>query len=173
LGLLTIGDGFVYLLLQSREAFPIQWFPLLFVGTNAAFLVFAIPIGRVADRWGRVPVFLAGHLALFSCYVLAAGPAGGTAATLGCLLLLGLFYAATDGVLAALVSQLAVPEHLGAALGTAQTVVALSRMVSAAAFGVLWYAVGPAPAAACVAVLLLPALGAATVLLRRTPRAVS
>ncbi|WP_314213461.1 MFS transporter [Pseudarthrobacter equi] len=173
LGLLTVGDGFVYLLLQSREAFPVQWFPLLFVGTNAAFLVFAIPIGRLADRWGRVPVFLAGHLALFACYLLAAVPAGGTAATLGCLLLLGLFYAATDGILAALVSQLAVPEHLGTALGTAQTVVALSRMVSAAAFGVLWYAAGPAAAAACVAVLLLPALGTATVLLRRTPRTVS
>ncbi|WP_259460249.1 MFS transporter [Pseudarthrobacter phenanthrenivorans] len=166
LGVLTIGDGFVYLLLQSREAFAVQWFPLLYVGTNVAFLIFAVPLGRLADRFGRVQVFLAGHVALAVCYLLAALPVGGTAATVGCLLLLGVFYAATDGVLAALVSQLAPIERLGTALGTAQTVVALSRMAAAAGFGVLWYAIGPGAAAACVAVLLAAALGAATVLLR-------
>jgi hypothetical protein len=55
---------------------------------------------------------------------------------------------------------------VGTALGTAQTVVALSRMASAAAFGVLWYAAGPAAAATCVALLLVPALVCAAVLLR-------
>jgi MFS family permease len=169
LGLLTVGDGFIYLLLQNREAFAVQWFPLLYVGTNIAFLAFAVPLGRLADRWGRVPVFLAGHAALLACYVLAAFPAAGTPATVGCLLLLGLFYAATDGVLAALVTQLAGPGSVGTALGTAQTVVALSRMASAAAFGVLWYAAGPAAAATCVALLLVPALVCAAVLLRTRP----
>lgn len=174
LGLLTIGDGFVYLLLQHREAFAVQWFPLLYVGTNVAFLVFAIPLGRLADRWGRVPVFLAGHVALLAGYVLAVLPLGGTAATLGCLLLLGVFYAATDGVLSALVSQLAPPERLGTALGTAQTVVAISRMAAAACFGILWYLLGPVAAAACVAGLLALAVPAAAFVLRSTAgRAVS
>jgi MFS family permease len=167
LGLLTIGDGFIYLLLQSRESFALQWFPLLYVGTNAAFLVFAIPLGRLADRFGRVKVFLAGHVALLLSYLLAALPAaGGTAATLGCLLLLGVFYAATDGILAALVSQRAAPARLGTALGTAQTVVALSRMASAAGFGVLWYALGAEAAVTVVSVLLVIALAASTALLR-------
>lgn len=173
LGLLTVGDGFVYLLLQDREAFAIEWFPLLYVGTNVAFLAFAVPLGRLADRWGRVTMFLAGHVALLACYALAAIPAGGGAATLGCLLLLGAFYAATDGVLAALVSQLAAPDRLGTALGTTQTVVALTRMASAAGFGVLWYATGPTVAAACVAVLLVPAVAVAGILLRRTAVQVS
>lgn len=173
LGLLTIGDGFVYLLLQDREAFAVEWFPLLYVGTNVAFLAFAVPLGRLADRWGRVTVFLAGHAALLACYVLATIPAGGGAATLGCLLLLGMFYAATDGVLAALVTQLAAPDRLGTALGTMQTVVALTRMASAAGFGVLWYVSGPTAAAACVAVLLVPAVAVAGVLLRRTAVQVS
>ena len=167
LGLLTIGDGFVYLLLQDREAFAVQWFPLLYVGTNVAFLVFAVPLGRLADRWGRVHVFLAGHVALLACYVLAVLPLGGTAATLGCLVLLGLFYAATDGVLSALVSQLAPPERLGTALGAAQTVVALSRMAAAACFGLLWYLLGPGTAAACVAGLLALAVPVAAIVLRR------
>jgi MFS family permease len=171
LGVLTIGDGFIYLLLQHRESFAIQWFPLLFVGTNAAFLLFAVPIGRIADRWGKVPVFLAGHGALLACYLLAGLPAAGIAATIGCLLLLGLFYAATDGVLAALVSQLATPDRLGTALGTAQTVVAVSRMAAASGFGVLWYTAGPGTAIAIVAVLLAAALAAAVLLFRgSTPK---
>jgi hypothetical protein len=34
LGLLTVGDGFVYLALQDRSGFATQWFPLLYVGTD-------------------------------------------------------------------------------------------------------------------------------------------
>lgn len=170
LGLLTIGDGFIYLILQDRGSFVVQWFPLLYVGTNVVFLLFAIPLGKLADRWGRIPVFLAGHLALLACYVLAALPFGGLGTTLGCLLLLGVFYAATDGVLAAMVSRLAPAENLATALGSAQTVVALSRMAAAAGFGVLWFVLGPVTAMLWVAGLLAAALAAGTVLLGGTRR---
>ncbi|MEI2279183.1 MFS transporter [Paenarthrobacter ilicis] len=142
LGLVTIGDGFIYLVLQARDSFAVQWFPLLFVGTNVVFLALAVPMGRLADRVGRVPVFVGGHVALLATYVLAAAPAGGLGTTLGCLVLLGAFYAATDGILAALTSQLTPPGKLATGIASAQTVVALSRMASSAGFGVLWYAVG-------------------------------
>lgn len=165
LGILTIGDGFVYLILQDKGSFAVQWFPLLYVGTNVVFLLFAIPLGKLADRWGRIPVFLGGHLALLACYVLAALPFGGLGATLGCLLLLGIFYAATDGVLAAIVSQLSPAANVATALGSAQTVVALTRMVAAAGFGVLWFLLGPVTAMICVAGLLAAALATGTVLM--------
>ena len=51
------------------------------------------------------------------------------------LLLLGTFYAATDGVLAALVSRLVSAEARGSGIAAAQTVVALTRFVSAVGFG--------------------------------------
>lgn len=165
LGILTIGDGFIYLILQDKGSFAVQWFPLLYVGTNVVFLLFAIPLGKLADRWGRIPVFLGGHLALLACYVLAALPFGGLGATLGCLLLLGIFYAATDGVLAAIVSQLSPAANVATALGTAQTVVALTRMVAAAGFGVLWFLLGPVTAMIWVAGLLAAALITGTVLM--------
>ena len=38
---------------SSRDAFAAQWFPLLYVGTNIAYLALAIPMGRLADRIGR------------------------------------------------------------------------------------------------------------------------
>jgi hypothetical protein len=38
LGLCTVGDGFLYLSLQRRDGFAALWFPLLYVGTNVAYL---------------------------------------------------------------------------------------------------------------------------------------
>ena len=54
LGVFTIGDGFVYLSLQARTDFAALWFPLLYVGTNVAFFIFAVPLGRLADRVGQI-----------------------------------------------------------------------------------------------------------------------
>lgn len=159
LGLVTIGDGFIYLVLQDRDSFAVQWFPLLFVGTNVVFLLLAVPLGRLADRFGKIPVFVGGHVALLACYFLAAAPLGGVWATASCLVLLGAFYAATDGVLAALASQLTPAGKLATGIASAQTVVALTRMAASAGFGVLWYAVGASSAVLIAGV----ALGAAVV----------
>ena len=166
LGLLTVGDGFIYLVLQDRDSFAVQWFPLLYVGTNVVFLILAIPLGRLADRWGRARVFIAGHVALVACYLLAAAPVGGFGPTAACLVLLGTFYAATDGVLAALASQLTPPDKLATGLGAAQTVVALSRMAASVGFGLLWFALGPAVAIMAVGSCLAAAIVASWFILR-------
>ncbi|HSO16707.1 MAG TPA: MFS transporter [Arthrobacter sp.] len=166
LGLLTVGDGFIYLVLQDRDSFAVQWFPLLYVGTNVVFLILAIPLGRLADRWGKARVFILGHVALLACYLLAAAPLGGFGPTVACLVLLGAFYAATDGVLSALASQLSPPDKLATGLGAAQTVVALSRMTASVGFGVLWFALGPAVAMVVVGTCLAAGVIASWFLLR-------
>jgi MFS family permease len=166
LGLMTIGDGFVYLMLQSRSDFAAQWFPLLYVGTNVAFVALAVPLGRLADRIGRARVFVTGHVALVAAYVVTALPGADIAATLFCLLLLGAFYAATDGVLSALVSELTTPETRGTGIAAAQTVVAVARFIAAAGFGVLWFAIGREASVLVVAGLLAVAIPLAAVLLR-------
>ena len=177
LGVLTIGDGFVYLVLQARSDFAAQWFPLLYVGTNVAFLAFAVPLGKLADRVGRGRVFVGGHLALLGAYVVAALAVEDLVATVMCLVFLGAFYAATDGVLAALAAEATTPQTRATGIAAAQTVVALSRFVSAAGFGVLWFAVGREPAMIVVAVLLAVAVPVAALVLRpllsTTGRAVS
>ena len=166
LGLLTIGDGFVYLVLQQRSDFAALWFPLMYVGTNVAFLALAIPLGRLADRVGRARVFVYGHVALLGAYVIAAVPIADIASTILCLVFLGAFYAATDGVLAALAAQLTTPETHGTGIAAAQTVVAATRFLSAAGFGILWYAVGPATALWIVAGVLAVAIPLIALLLR-------
>ncbi|MFH8251571.1 MFS transporter [Microbacterium sp. B2969] len=166
LGILTIGDGFIYLVLQSRSDFAALWFPLLYVGTNLAFLAFAIPLGRLSDRVGRAKVFVFGHLSLLAAYVVAFLPVTDIAATILCLAFLGAFYAATDGVLSALAAQLTTEETHGTGIAAAQTVVAITRFIAAAGFGILWYLIGPEFSMIIVALLLAIAIPLVALLLR-------
>jgi len=142
LGLVTIGDGFLYLSLAVRDGLAALWFPLLYVGTNVAYLVLAIPCGRLADRVGRARVFLAGHVALLLVYLVAGGPLGGVAGTLLVLALLGTFYAATDGVLAAIAGGLSSEQTRGTGIAAAQTMVAVARFAASVIFGAVWMVVG-------------------------------
>ncbi|MFI7602241.1 MFS transporter [Actinoplanes sp. NPDC049681] len=166
LGVLTVGDGFLYLAVQQRDDLAARFFPLLYVGTNVAYLALALPLGRLADRIGRARVLVGGHVALVAAYVAAGGPFGGAAGTVVVLLLLGTFYAATDGVLAALVSRLVSAEARGSGIAAAQTVVALTRFVAALGFGGLWVLIGRGHALLLVAALLAAALPVAWWLLR-------
>ncbi|WP_420837043.1 MFS transporter [Agromyces badenianii] len=157
-GLLTVGDGFIFLVLQSRSAFAAEWFPLLYVGTNVAFLALAVPLGRLSDRVGTARVFVIGHLALLATYILAAIPVAGWGVTIACLGLLGAFYAATDGVLAALASRATPAESRASGIAAAQTVVALTRLIASTGFGLLWFLVGRVEAVVLVAILLAVAI---------------
>nr|WP_205861432.1 MFS transporter [Planosporangium flavigriseum] len=165
LGVLTVGDGFLYLSLQKRDLLASALFPLLYVGTNVAYLCLAVPLGRLADRVGRARVLIGGHLALIAVYLAAATPFAGPATTVVVLVLLGTFYAATDGVLAAMVSQLVPAEARGSGIAAAQTVVAVARFASSVAFGGLWAVAGPQQALLLMAVLLAVAVPVAAWLL--------
>ncbi|MFE6508537.1 MFS transporter [Nocardioides sp. NPDC057767] len=167
LALLTVGDGFVYLALLETGGFAAQWFPVLYIGTNLAYLALAVPTGRLADRVGRVKVLVLGHLPLAAAYLCAASGSGALWTTCAAVLLLGVFYAATDGTLAAVAGRL-VPETVRTTgIATAQTAVALARLVAATGFGLLWYAVGPRVAMLVVCVVLVAAIPAGLAVLSR------
>jgi MFS family permease len=139
---------------------------LLFVGTNLAYLLLAIPMGKLADRIGRARVFVAGYVLLLGCYLLAMLQVGGPVGLVLVLLLLGAFYAATDGVLAALASRLVPEPSRATGISAAQTVVALARFGASVGFGVLWQFVGLAAALLVSSLGLVVAIAMAVVLLR-------
>ncbi|MGW4642090.1 MFS transporter [Sphaerisporangium sp. NPDC004334] len=142
LGLTTVSDAFVYLMLRHRLGIAEQWFPLLPLGTAVVFLLLALPLGVLADRVGRRRVFLAGHLALLAAYGLLLAAPAGPVVPFAVPALHGAFYAATDGVLAAAAAG-AVPAELRASglalIGTGQ---ALARFCCSIAVGAAWTALG-------------------------------
>ncbi|MFJ5304067.1 MFS transporter [Streptomyces sp. NPDC088350] len=138
LGLATVSDSFVYLLLQRRLGVPDRWFALLPLGTAAAFLLLAIPLGRLADRIGRWQVFLAGHGALLTTYAILLTSWHGTALPYAVLLLHGGFYAATDGVLMAAASDSVPAELRSSGLALVQTGQTAARFVCSLGFGAAW-----------------------------------
>jgi hypothetical protein len=104
-------------------------------------------------------VFIAGHVALLAVYVVLWLQGGSGAAAIGvCILVLGMYYAMTDGVLAAAVSTTVGPEMRGSGLATAGIIVSLFRALAALAFGWLWTAFGVATALGCFAAGLSCAL---------------
>ncbi|MEV7007169.1 MFS transporter [Streptosporangium sp. NPDC051022] len=159
LGLVTIGDGFVYLVLQRRVELGIGWFPMLAVGTSLVYLLLAAPLGRLADRIGRLKVFVGGNATLIGVYLLLDGPLGGWPLVVLVLALYGTFYAATDGVLMALAGSMFPAELRATGLALVQSGQALAYVVSSVLFGLAWQAWGPGPAclaAACATAVALP-----------------
>ncbi|MFI1995234.1 MFS transporter [Actinoplanes sp. NPDC020271] len=166
LGLFTVSDGFLYLSLQHSGDFAARWFPLMYVGTNLVYLTLAIPLGRLSDRVGRAKVFLGGHAALLVTYLVAGGSSGGLIATLVALGLLGAYYAATDGVLPALISKRVPAAARGSGIAAAQTVVVLARFAVSLAFAGLWETMGPQHALYLAAGFLVAGIGVSGWLLK-------
>jgi MFS family permease len=144
LSVTTIAEPFFHLHLQRSTALPVAWFPLLFLATALGYLSLAVPAGRLADRIGRGKVFLLGHMLLAAAcasLLLAAQHKGFGALAL---LLLGAYYACTDGVLMAAVGGW-LPANLRASgFAVVTTTTGLARLAGSLLFGALWSAWGMA-----------------------------
>lgn len=138
LSLMSLSDAFIYLAINRRSALPPNTFPLLYVCTALAYLILAIPVGRLADRLGRSSVFLGGHLLLLGVYGFLLLPLISLTQFIGCLVLLGAYYAATDGVLMALASTTLAQPSLTSGLALLTTATAMARFLSAVCFGAIW-----------------------------------
>jgi MFS family permease len=169
LAVFTISDGFLFLALQRHLDFEQRFLPVLFVGTAGAFMLLAIPVGRLADRVGRGRVFLAGYVPLVLAYGLLLFPGFGSVEIAVFLLLLGLYYAATDGVLMALASTTLPPSLRGSGLALLVTATSLGRLLASVVFGTIWTWQDVDTAIAAFAIGLLVAMVIAAAALRLSP----
>lgn len=148
LSLMTVSDAFIYLVWEQKTDMADSAFPLLFVGTAFAYLLLAIPLGRLADRIGRAPVFIAGHAMLIGCYLVlrTAGADSGFLTIALILGLLGTYYAATDGVLMAMASAVVPAGMRGSGLAWLTTATVLAKLGASSLFGKLFQWYGPTQA---------------------------
>jgi MFS family permease len=139
LSIMTLSDGFLYLLLQKRTGLAMGFFPLFYIATACAYMLFSIPCGKIADRFGRKLVFFFGYLVLGVIYLLLLFSNGSSLLWCGgCLFLFGLYYAATEGVLTAMISVVIPAEFRTSGLALLGTFVSLGKLISSLLFGWIW-----------------------------------
>jgi len=139
----VVSDAFLYLLVQWRRSGGPETIPLLYVGTASAYLAFAAPLGRWADRVGRVRVFLMGQIFMIAVYAGLGWLTLDLWVVVLCLVLHGAYYAATDGVLAALVSGITRTEVRASGLAALTTATSLARLCGSIVVGAIWSWRGP------------------------------
>jgi hypothetical protein len=167
LSLMSVSDPFLYLALRAHSGFPSATFPLLFAVTGLSYLVWAIPAGLLADRWGRRAVLVLGHVALLAVYAFVVWPLPGPVWMVS--ILLGAYYAATDGVLTAMAGTRLPPAVMGSGLALLGTATSLARLAASLTVGWAWTLMGPTftiigagAGLALVLVVCVPAIGAIT-----------
>jgi MFS family permease len=158
LGLATLSDGFIYLALEKRVDFEATVFPILYVGTALVYMLLAVPAGRLADRIGRGRVFVGGYALLAGVYCVLLLPSAGWWAIPLALTLLGMYYAATDGVLMAIGSAMSPPSMRGTSLAFLGTATSVARLFASILFGALWVTVGMETAILIFGLALVAAL---------------
>jgi MFS family permease len=166
LSLVTIADALIYLTFQQRTSMSTRYFPLLFVGTALAYVVLALPLGRLADRVGPARVFVAGQVLLIAVDAILLKADPGPSALLVMLAALGVYYAATDGILAALASSILPADVRSSGLALLGAAMALAAFAASATFGAIWGWKGPTFAVGTFLAGLVVALGLTLLLLR-------
>jgi MFS family permease len=170
-GLLSLGtmsDSFIFVTLQRQVGFDAGVFPLLFVAVSLVNFVLSAPSGQLADWLGRRTVFLAGHALLWCSYAVLVPDGYPGLRLIACLALLGAYYAATDGVLAAVACEFLPRDLYGSGLSLIASVTNAGRLVASVLFGLAWASWGLHTAIVLFMMGLAVGLVGATLVLRPT-----
>ncbi|RMD79491.1 MAG: MFS transporter, partial [Gammaproteobacteria bacterium] len=116
LALATVPEAFL-VLWAAGEGLAAVWVPLLWAAAHAVKAAVAAPAGRLADRWGRLPVVGAGWAARVLLLLLLAAPGWPLGAVWALFLAYGAALAFTEGAERALVGDLAPRGLQGTAFG--------------------------------------------------------
>jgi len=155
-----------FLVLKAREGgLAIAWTPLVLIAMNVVYAVAAYPFGKLADRMSHVRLLAGGLGALLLADLVLAWGVSLPSIAIG-VALWGLHMGMTQGLLAAMVAEVAPADLRGTAFGLFNLVSGIAMLVASVVAGALWVDLSPAAtfltgAALCVvalaAILLVPA----------------
>ena len=135
----TVSDNMLYLGVQANAGFNAAYLPMMFVATAGVFMLLAVPMGRLADRIGPWRLFVMAHGGLGVLYAVVGLHAVPVAwSPWVTVLLLGSYYAATEGVVMALLARKLPAEVRATGMAVVTSLIALARMVASVAFGWVW-----------------------------------
>lgn len=116
--------------------------PLVLVAMNIGYVVTAYPAGSLSDRVGRRRFLAAGYVVLtFADIVLASAEAAAT--VLSGAVLWGVHLGLTQGIMAALVADMAPARQRGTAFGVFHLITGLATLIASLIAGAVWQQIGP------------------------------
>jgi hypothetical protein len=120
---------------------------LLYVGRNLVQVGASYPVGVLADRWGSLPVLVAGYTLGVTTAVLTAGAFYFKLDSLlllgGIFTIAGVYMAVQEALESTVTAGLVTGETLGTSLGALGTVNGTAKLISSTVVGVLWTAISP------------------------------
>ncbi|MEZ5776688.1 MAG: MFS transporter [Hyphomicrobiaceae bacterium] len=133
-----------FLILKSQAVgLPVALAPLVMVAMNVVYALSAYPAGALSDRIGRLGLLGAG-LALLVAADLVLAVADGVAAGAVGVALWGLHMGMTQGLISALVADVAPAALRGTAFGVLNLVTGVALLAASVIAGALWAEAGPA-----------------------------
>ena len=139
--LARFSEAFLVLRAQSVGVSPMLVAAVLVV-MNVVYAASAYPIGVMSDRMSRSMLLILGLIVLVVADIVLAVAPGMTVVCIGAALW-GLHMGMTQGLLAALVADTALPELRGTAFGVFNLVTGLALLFASVIAGALWDAAGP------------------------------
>ncbi len=132
----------VFLLLKARSAglndTEVIGFYIFF---NLVYALFSYPLGILADKLGLKRMFLSG-LAAFTGVYLGMGLSENMYLIGGMFFLYGVYYAATEGVSKAWISNISAPEDTATAIGTYTGFQSICTLIASTLAGLIWVRFG-------------------------------
>lgn len=143
--LFSVGNSSdMFLVLRAQDiGIGAVYAPLLGLVFNITYTAFSWPAGKLSDAVSKKALVAAGYLVFAIVYaVFAVAPS--RSAILGAFAFYGLYYALTNPVLRAMVSQAAPPEARGRAFGIFYFVSSVTALLASVITGELWKHFGAA-----------------------------
>jgi MFS family permease len=152
----TLGNATdAFLLLRAQQlGVSVVMIPVLWAALHVSKMIWSVPGGILADRFGARRAIVTGWLLYAALY--AALAAASTAWQVWLLFIAyGLFYGLTEAPEKAMVAALAPPHRRGAAFGAFHFAVGIAALPASVIFGLLWQRYGAATALLTGAALAL------------------
>jgi MFS family permease len=139
----TLGNATdAFLLLRAQQlGISIALIPLLWAALHVSKMIWSVPGGMLADKWGARPAIVAGW-ALYATIYVGFAFANASWHVWVLFLFYGLFYGLTEAPEKALIAALAPAAHKGAAFGAYHFTIGLAALPASVIFGLLWQRFG-------------------------------
>jgi MFS family permease len=133
----------VFLLLRAKEISGSDSSVLMvYIFYNLVYAAFAYPLGKLSDKMGMKKMIIIGLLLFAGVY---AGMAFANAFVIiaGLYFLYGIYMAATEGIIKALISNIVPPTETASGIGFYTGWNSICALIASSLTGWIWYAVSP------------------------------